>query len=256
MPDYLQFEQLEKCYGPITALHGVDLVIPQGSIVAVLGPNGSGKSTLFACLLGLVQPTRGRIHYRGSPITSSMRQRFGYLAERVALYPYRTVAENASFFLQLKQSDPGELSRQLDRVGLRACQDRKVRQLSKGLLQRLGLAIALAGKPELLVLDEPFNGLDPYLLDQVLQIIHQEHKRGATLLISTHTISIVETVATHALVLLEGRLAAFGILSELRALYPGQDSLEAIYYQIARSRLALKIGPATPEKASFLWNAV
>jgi ABC-type multidrug transport system ATPase subunit len=255
MTSYLQFERLEKRYGSIVALHGVDLAIPEGSRVAVLGPNGSGKSTLFACLLGLVQPTGGRALYKGIPVTTGIRQRFGYLAERVALYPHRSVAENASFFLQLKQADPGELSRQLERVGLAAYQDRKVRHLSKGLLQRLGLAIALAGRPELLVLDEPFNGLDPLLLDQLLQIIQEEQERGATVLISTHTISIVESIATHAVVLIEGQLAAFGSLAQLREMHPDQDSLESIYYHIARSRLAPKNGPSASRKTSVLWNA-
>src|SRR5436309_15352464 len=102
---------------------------------------------------------------------------------------------------------------------MQGVRERKVRQLSKGMLQRLGLAIALCGQPELLVLDEPFNGLDPALLDDLRGILRDEHDRGATLLISTHTMSAVEPLATHVAILLCGRLAAFGTLEELRDLH-------------------------------------
>jgi ABC-2 type transport system ATP-binding protein len=125
---------------------------------------------------------------------------------------------------------------QLERVCLGNVRARQVRQLSKGMLQRLGLAIALCGQPELLVLDEPFNGLDPALLDELQRILRAENERGATLLISTHTMSAVEPLASHVAILLCGRLAASGGLDELRAEHGGDDSLEAMYHRIARSR--------------------
>jgi ABC-type multidrug transport system ATPase subunit len=117
----------------------------------------------------------------------------------------------------------------LDSVG-----DRLVCELSKGMLQRLGLAIALCGEPELLILDEPFNGLDPALLDAFQEVLREEIQRGATLLISTHTISAVEPLATNVAVLLNGRLAAYGSVNELRARYPDEKSLELVYRRIAR----------------------
>jgi ABC-2 type transport system ATP-binding protein len=116
-------------------------------------------------------------------------------------------------------------------------QDRAAGKLSKGMLQRLGLAIALCGAPELLILDEPFNGLDPALLETLQDILTAERERGATLLVSTHTISAVEPLATHVAVLLEGNLAAHGSIDELRARF-GQHPLEAIYHSIARRRSA------------------
>jgi ABC-type multidrug transport system ATPase subunit len=118
-------------------------------------------------------------------------------------------------------------------VGLAGVQDQKVRQLSKGMLQRLGLAIALCGHPQLLVLDEPFNGLDPALLGTLQNILREEQLRGATLLISTHTMSAIEPLATHVAVLLQGQIAAFGTLEHLRACRKECDSLESIYHQIA-----------------------
>ncbi len=229
----LRFHCLSKFYGPIKALAGVDLCVPRGSTLALLGPNGAGKSTLFGCLLGLVRPTSGAISFNNGPLDNDDRSRFGYVAERVALYPNRTVRENGLFFTRLKGHSADEFERQLLRVGLSKVQHRPVRHLSKGMLQRLGLAIALSGRPELLVLDEPFNGLDPALLDDLRDILLEESRRGATLLIATHTISAVESLASHVVILLNGSVAAAGALEELQITFP-DSSLESIYHQVAR----------------------
>jgi len=235
MSAYLHFNSIHKRYGRVNAVDGIDLAIARGSIVAVLGPNGAGKSTLFGCLLGMLQPTRGQVLFNGAPITDAQRRGFGYVAERVALYMHRSVADNAEFFAKIKGHTADDARRQLERVGLAPYLDRKARQLSKGLLQRLGLAIALIGAPELLILDEPFNGLDPALLDQLHAILKEEHARGATLLISTHTMSAIEPLATHVAIVLDGKLATFGTLDELRRIH-GEQSLEKIYHRIAKSR--------------------
>ncbi len=237
MNSYLELEQLGKRYGSTTALAGVDLSIGRGNVVALLGPNGAGKSTLFGCLLGFVHASSGRILIKGNPVDDTIRCRFGYLSERVSLYPQRTVWENSLFFAQLKDQTAAEIERQLKRVGLDNVRDRKARQLSKGMLQRLGLAIALCGQPELLVLDEPFNGLDPALLESLQNILREENNRGATLLISTHTMSAVEPLATHVAILLEGKLKTFASLEILQREH-GESSLEEVYQQIARSNRA------------------
>jgi len=234
MSAYLQISALSKRFGLTRALDNVNLTIERGRVLALLGPNGAGKSTLFGCLLGLTKPDSGEIRLSGESISDWSRAGFGYVAERVSLYPQRTVAENATFFVQLKGLPVAEVERQLERVGLGYARDRKVRQLSKGMLQRLGLAIGLCGQPELLVLDEPFNGLDPALLDTLQTILREENERGATLLISTHTMSAVEPLATEIAILLEGRLAAFGTMEALRAQHPNADSLESLYHRIAR----------------------
>lgn len=231
----LDISRLTKCYGATRALDEVSLSVERGSVLAVLGPNGAGKSTLFGCLLGLTLPTHGTIQWHGRPLTDADRAWFGYVAERVSLYPHRTVADNAAFFARLKGLTVAETDRQLARVGLLAARQRPVRELSKGMLQRLGLAIGLCGEPEVLVLDEPFNGLDPALLDTLQILLREESERGATLLISTHTMSAVEPLATHVAVLLHGRLAAAGPLDVLRAEHGG-ESLEAMYQRIARER--------------------
>ena len=237
MTDYLQFNSLEKRYGASTALDKIDLSVERGSILALLGPNGAGKSTLFGCLLGFTIPTSGEILFQKTSISDSDRRNFGYVSERVALYPQRTIWENGIFFAKLKDHNDSEFERQLKRVGLYNVRDRKARQLSKGMLQRLGLAIALCGEPDLLVLDEPFNGLDPALLDTLQEILREENERGATLLISTHTMSAIEPLATDVAILLNGTIAANGSLQELRE-QNDEDSLEKIYHRIARSNRA------------------
>jgi ABC-type multidrug transport system ATPase subunit len=235
MNSYLQFQQLEKRYGAVTALAQIDLVMDRGSVIALLGPNGAGKSTLFGCLLGFTQPTAGKILFEGHSIDENSRACFGYVSERVALYPHRSIWENGGFFAKIKGHTETEFEHQLKRVGLYHVRERKVRQLSKGMLQRLGLAIALCGQPDLLVLDEPFNGLDPALLETLQNILHEENKRGATLLVSTHTMSAIEPLATHVAILLSGQLAAFQTIEEMRRLHGGR-SLEEVYHQIARSK--------------------
>src|SRR5262249_17147096 len=156
--------------------------------------------------LGLTLPGNGDILLNGRAITDLDRSNFGYVAERVALYWHRTVKDNAVLFAGFKGRTADSAVKQLSRLGLDSVAERPVCQLSKGMLQRLGLAIALCGEPELLILDEPFNGLDPALLDVFQEVLRQEIQRGATLLISTHTISAVEPLATHVAVLLNGSL--------------------------------------------------
>jgi ABC-type multidrug transport system ATPase subunit len=234
MNSHLQISNLTKRFGRNCALQNINLRVDRGAILALLGPNGAGKSTLFGCLLGLTLPDSGEILLNGRAMEGSDRSNFGYVAERVALYWYRTVKDNAVLFARLKGHAPSDAEKQLSRVGLDSVVDRPVCQLSKGMLQRLGLAIALCGEPELLILDEPFNGLDPALLDVFQDVLRDEIQRGATLLISTHTISAVEPLATNVAVLLNGRLAAHGSVSELQDRYPDEDSLESIYRRIAR----------------------
>jgi ABC-type multidrug transport system ATPase subunit len=240
MTPNLHFESLGKRFGHVSALAGVTFSVDRGSVLALLGPNGAGKSTLFGCLLGFTRPTAGAIHYEGASLTSDVRRRIGYMPERISLYPQNSVLENGRFFAQLKGQPTSELERQLKRVGLYHVQDRAAGKLSKGMLQRLGLAIALCGAPEILVLDEPFNGLDPALLETLQNILAEERQRGATLLVSTHTISAVEPLATHVAVLLEGSLAAHGSIDELRTTFD-QHSLEAIYHAVARRRSAQEV---------------
>jgi ABC-type multidrug transport system ATPase subunit len=254
MSAYLQFQSFAKRYGEVAALENVSLTVERGSVLALLGPNGAGKSTLFGCLLGFTRATSGRILASGIPLNDEFRQRIGYMPERIALYPQSSVRENGLFFATLKRQPAGEFERQLKRVGLYDVQERAAGKLSKGMLQRLGLAIALCGAPELLVLDEPFNGLDPALLETLQNILAEERGRGATLLISTHTMSAVEPLTTHVAVLLEGKLAVHGSMDELRHSF-GELPLESVYQAIARGARRSDPQPGRPGKGFTGLNA-
>ncbi len=236
MKSFLEFKSIQKRYGPVTALQPFNFGITSGRVIALLGPNGAGKSTLLGCLLGLIQPTSGEILFEGKRLCERDRARFAYVPERLVLYPHRTVWENGMFFARLKNQNAEELERQLKRVALYEFKTRKTRQLSKGMLQRLGLAIALCGRPDLLVLDEPFNGLDPVLLETFQEILREELARGATIIIATHSISAVEPLATDVVLLLDGQLAAAGSLDALRSAFC-EPSLEKIYHRIARGEV-------------------
>src|SRR4051812_15018918 len=118
MTPYLQFQSLEKRYGTVTALSEIDLTVERGDVLALLGSNGAGKSTLFGCLLGFTRPTAGTILQDGEAIAAAQRQNYGYMPERIALYPHSSVFENGMFFAQLKGQPVQELERQLKRVGL------------------------------------------------------------------------------------------------------------------------------------------
>lgn len=236
----LEFQNVQKRFGAIPALAGIDLRVRAGSVLALLGPNGAGKSTLFGCLLGTTTPDQGQILYQGQPITPALRRDFGCLAERVALYPQRTVLENAAFIGRLKGIALESMRVSLRRLGLALLEGRALRELSKGLLQRVGLAIALAGAPKLLVLDEPFNGLDPLLLDQLVQMIREEQQRGATVLVSTHSIPVAEEVACHVAILLDGRITVAGDAEAVRQRFAA-PSLQEAYHTAARTR------PSFPE---------
>jgi Cu-processing system ATP-binding protein len=247
MTAHVHFAGLSKAFGSSSALSHVELAVARGSVLALLGPNGAGKSTLFGCLVGLTRPSSGQVLLGGGPVSDSARLTMGYLPERPAFYPHRTAAENACFFAGLKGVAREEVDAQLDRVGLRGVRRRKARALSKGMLQRLGWAVALCGRPELLVLDEPFNGLDPIALERLQEILAEERGRGATLLISTHTLAAIELLATHAAVLLEGRLAASGTVVELQGRYSPAKSLAAIYHAIAREAAVQDPGVVNPD---------
>ncbi len=206
-----------KRYRQRLALDDVSLAIGRGEVVGVLGSNGAGKSTLLRIITGLVRPTCGEVRLFRKPPNPSARSRIGALIERADAYPYLTGAENLEVVLRLRGQSPSRslIEALLDRVGVADAIDQVVRTYSYGMRQRLGLAMALAGDPELVILDEPVNGLDPRGIADVRQLITSLHREGKTVIISSHLLSEVELVATRLVVLRDGRIIADGALEEL-----------------------------------------
>jgi ABC-type multidrug transport system ATPase subunit len=216
---------LTKRFGAQTAVDGIDLAVPSGAVYGFLGPNGSGKTTTIRMLLGLVAPTSGSSRLLGSPMpagASSVLPRVGSLVEGPAFHPYLSGQDNLSRLDAADRTTDPSTARErialaLDRVGLTAAARKRYRAYSLGMRQRLGLAAALLRERDLLVLDEPTNGLDPQGTREVRRLVRELASEGATVLVSSHLLSEVEQMCTHVGVMRAGRLVAQGPLETLRA---------------------------------------
>ena len=209
---------LEKRYGSVRALRGVDLELGEGELVGLLGPNGAGKSTLVKIGCGLVRPTAGTAQVCGAPAGSSVaRGAIGYLAELFRFPGWCSGDEVLRLHQRLARSDGGERERNelLELVGLAAARDRKVEAMSKGMQQRLGIAQALVGSPRLLFLDEPTSALDPAGRRTVRALLEEVQGRGISVLLNSHLLSEVELVCDRVVILLDGRVVAAGRPDEL-----------------------------------------
>lgn len=192
-------------------LDGLDLEIRRGEIFGLLGLNGNGKTTAMKLALGLLRPTAGEVRVHGAlPGAPETLARLGYLPELPYVYPYLTPREALEFYGRLSGLPREELAervpRTLEAVGLAAAAGRKAGEFSKGMLQRLGLAQAILHRPEVLLLDEPVSGLDPLAVHDLREVFKRLNRDGATLVLSSHSISDVERLCHRAGILVRGRL--------------------------------------------------
>nr|WP_222836792.1 ABC transporter ATP-binding protein [Cellulomonas flavigena] len=207
------------------AVDGVDLAVPRGAVYGFLGPNGSGKTTTIRMLLGLVTPTAGEVHLLGEPMPRSAARvlpRVGALVEGPAFQPYLSGRANLARLDAVDASADPRTARTradaaLDRVGLGAAADKRYRQYSLGMKQRLGLAAALLRPRDLLVLDEPTNGLDPQGTREVRHLVRELADGGTTVLVSSHLLAEIEQVCTHVGIMGAGRLLLQGPRAALTA---------------------------------------
>ncbi|MDX6325911.1 MAG: type transport system ATP-binding protein [Nocardioidaceae bacterium] len=224
---------LTKRFGHQVAVDGIDLAVPAGSVYGFLGPNGSGKTTTIRMLLGLVTPTAGTVEVLGLPMprgAASVLPRVGALVEGPAFHPYLSGRDNLVRLDAADRTvDPRTAGRRideaLDRVGLLAAAGKRYRAYSLGMRQRLAIASALLRHRELLVLDEPTNGLDPQGTREVRSLVGSLADEGRTVLVSSHLLSEVEQMCTHLGVMHVGRLVAQGTSAEVRA---GQQAVATV----------------------------
>jgi ABC-2 type transport system ATP-binding protein len=205
---------------PHRALDALSFEIPSGGVFGLLGPNGAGKSTTLKLLVDLLRPTAGRAWLLGRPPGAiEARRRLGFLPEHPTFYDHLTAEELLSYFAGLFGQGGADRRRRvsdvLDRVGLEADRRRPLRQYSKGMVQRVGLAQALINDPELIILDEPMSGLDPVGRREVRQLILALRDEGRTVLFSSHILSDAETLCSAVGILAKGRLVAIGSLGDL-----------------------------------------
>jgi ABC-2 type transport system ATP-binding protein len=220
----LETDNLTKQYRSVRAVDGVDLKIEAGEVFGFLGPNGAGKSTFIDMVLDLTRPTAGEISVLGydpQEEPQAVRERVGVLPESVGYYDKSTAREHIAFASQMKRVDEPESL--LSKVGLSHAADREVGGFSKGMRQRLGLAIALVGEPDLIILDEPLSGLDPGGAQLLRDAVRTERDRGAAVFFSSHILETVATLCDRVGVMNNGSLVAVDTLDNLRAAYGDEE---------------------------------
>ncbi|MRI62693.1 ATP-binding cassette domain-containing protein [Ornithobacterium rhinotracheale] len=226
----IKVENITKTYGVQKALNNVSLHLEGNCILGLLGPNGAGKSTFMKCLVGLLLPTEGAVWIDGVGVKDHQVQiakKIGYLPENNPLYYEMYVREYLTFVANIRNLSPQKVDDVVERVGLTPEQNKKIGQLSKGYKQRVGLAQAIIHEPEILILDEPTNGLDPNQILEIRELIKQEGQ-GKTVIVSTHIMQEVEALCDRVLVLNKGNKIADCSLPEFKENY---QSLEEAFHQ-------------------------
>jgi ABC-2 type transport system ATP-binding protein len=215
----LELDGLHRRYGDVAALDGMTFVVPAGRVFGFLGPNGAGKTTAMRAVLGVTALDSGSIRFAGRSVDAAARERFGYMPEERGLYPGMQVLDQLEYFGRLHGMDATSAQRcgreLCGRLGLAQRLDSKVEELSLGNQQRVQLAAALVHDPELLVLDEPFSGLDPVGIDDLSSVLADRAQAGATVLFSSHQLDLVEHLCEEVAIVDRGRLVVQGTVAGL-----------------------------------------
>ena len=212
----LTINNLTKKFGYLTAVKDLSFTINKGNVYGILGPNGSGKSTTLGIVLNVVNKTHGDFNwFDGTVDTHEALKKVGAIIERPNFYPYMTAAQNLKLVCKIKGVDTSKIEEKLEVVGLLDRKDHKFKTYSLGMKQRLAIASALLNDPEILILDEPTNGLDPQGIHQIREIIKNIAKNGTTILLASHLLDEVEKVCSHVVVLRKGEKLYSGRVDEM-----------------------------------------
>ena len=217
----LEINDLHKRYDDVVALDGCSFNVARGQLLGFLGPNGSGKTTTMRSVFSLVRPDSGTVRWNGDEIDTDAKLRFGYMPEQRGLYPRMKVAAQLTYFGRLHgmtKAAAAEASNDwLERLGLTDRADSRLEQLSHGNQQRVQLAAALVHDPELLILDEPFSGLDPIGVEDMMEILVEKAQQGAAVVFSSHQLDLVEDLCEDVVIISAGSVVLSGPIRELRA---------------------------------------
>jgi ABC-2 type transport system ATP-binding protein len=212
----LTVDNISKRFGPVQALDNCSFSIARGRMLGFLGPNGAGKTTTMRAIFGLIEPDSGELRWDGRPVRLEDRLRFGYMPEERGLYPRMPVDQQVAYFGRLQDTARAAASEWLRRLGLAERASAKLEELSHGNQQRVQLAAALVHEPDLLVLDEPFAGLDPVAVQTLADVLRAEAERGAAVLFSSHQLDLVEDICEDVAIVDHGHVVATGKLDALR----------------------------------------
>lgn len=205
METILSVQNLSKNYGSLRAVNKLSLSIPPGSIYGLLGPNGSGKTTTLGMLLGCIHPSEGDFQWFGQANSATVRQQIGAILEQPIFYPYLHAEANLKIVADIKQAPHSQIAEVLQKVDLYDRRKDAFKTYSLGMKQRLAIASALIGKPKVLILDEPTNGLDPQGIADIRALIIQIAKEGITIILASHLLDEVEKVCSHVIILQKGK---------------------------------------------------
>jgi ABC-2 type transport system ATP-binding protein len=216
----LELEGLTRRFGDVVALDGLTFSVTPGHMCGFVGPNGAGKTTAMRIVLGVLEPDAGDVRWRGAPVDAPTRSRFGYMPEERGLYPKMRVRAQLVYFARLHGLADADAvaaaERWIERLGLAERADDRVEALSLGNQQRVQLAVALVHDPEVLVLDEPFSGLDPVGVDVMSGVLRERADAGVPVVFSSHQLELVERLCEDVAIVNHGRLVASGAVAELR----------------------------------------
>jgi ABC-type multidrug transport system ATPase subunit len=211
----LSLKGISKNYGRIQALKDVSFEVPAGSVFGILGPNGSGKTTLLGIILDILRPTAGSFELLGQPPSADIRKGIGTLLETPNFYHYLSGERNLRIPAAIKQRGLNDIDRVLEKVNLYQRKNSKFSTYSLGMKQRLAIGSALLGDPDVLIFDEPTNGLDPVGIAEIRELIKKLAKEGKTIIMASHLLDEVEKVCTHVAILKKGTLLAAGHVDEV-----------------------------------------
>lgn len=212
----LSVSNLSKSYGGyIRALNGVSFDVPKGSVFGILGPNGSGKTTLLGIVMDVLKQTSGTYSWMGGPATEEQRKKIGTLLETPNFYHYLSGEDNLKIAAAIKGKDPADIPRVLNIVNLWQRKNSRFATYSLGMKQRLAIASTLLGDPDILVFDEPTNGLDPAGIAEIRELIKKLNQQGKTIIMASHILDEVEKVCTHVAIIQKGNLKTTGTVHDI-----------------------------------------
>ncbi len=219
----LKVENVTKYYGDVLAVDDLSFTINDGEIFGLLGVNGAGKTTTFRMIMSLLEPTKGTINLNGEPVGYDVSERIGFLTEERSLLTKLTVKEQVVYYATLKGMKESDILKKLDywldRFGISEYKNRKIKELSKGNQQKIQFITAIIHEPDLLVLDEPFTGLDPINVELFMSVIREFKEKGKMIIFSSHRMEHVELFCEKLVILLKGKTVLSGSLKEIKKNY-------------------------------------
>jgi ABC-2 type transport system ATP-binding protein len=226
MNNAVELAGVRKTFGTVVAVDHLDLAVPRGSVYGFIGPNGSGKTTTLRMILRILYPDEGRVTVLGQSESNAADDRVGYLPEERGLYKKMKVAELLRFYAELKgmQDCRSEIARWLEQLGLADWATKRVETLSKGMSQKVQFIAAVVAQPELVILDEPFSGLDPVNRESIKDAVLDLRKSGTTIIFSTHDMSVAEQMCDTIFMIYRGKKVLDGTLESIQNQY-GEDTL-------------------------------